>query len=360
MTEPRRPLRIAMVSYYLPSESKMGVGYQAHALANELCERGHEVDMFSACAPVQGARYGHKPIALHGSLRTFRFALALRKLDLSEYDVLHAHGDDYWMWGRRVAAHVRTMHGSCFEEALHIRGIKSRLRMVVLGFSELMAALVADRTVLVSPRTRRWMPWVSTVIPNGVDLEHFAAASGKSAVPTALFVGTWGGRKRGAQLAYAFERDVVPVFPNAELRMVTQDAPAALPAGVVALGRLSTDALAEEYGRAWVFCLPSSYEGFGIPYAEAMAAALPVVATPNLGARYVTDEGRAGIVVPIDEIGHAIAGLFRDSGLRERVGAAGLARAQYFDIRRVVDEYEKVYAALLGARARLRPTSTGG
>ena len=121
-----------------------------------------------------------------------------------------------------------------------------------------------------------------------------------------LFVGTWTGRKRGAQLAEAFVRDVLPVVPDAELRMVTRDAPATLPAGVAALGRLDDDELVAEYGRAWVFCLPSSYEGFGIPYAEAMAAGLPVVATPNIGARYVTDEGRAGVLASLDDVGTAV------------------------------------------------------
>ncbi len=81
--------------------------------------------------------------------------------------------------------------------------------------------------------------------------------------------------------------------------MVTQDAPPELPEGVTVLGRLSDDELADEYGRAWVFCLPSSYEGFGIPYAEAMTAGLPVVATPNVGARYVTDEGAVGSLVEL-------------------------------------------------------------
>ena len=47
-------LRIAMISYYLPSESKIGVGYQVHELANELARRGHHVDVFSPCAPVEG------------------------------------------------------------------------------------------------------------------------------------------------------------------------------------------------------------------------------------------------------------------------------------------------------------------
>ena len=202
-------LRIAMISYYLPSESKIGVGYQVHDLANELARRGHHVDVFSPCAPVDGALYGHVHLPLTGSLRTFRFALVMRRQNLSSYDVLHAHGEDYWMWRRRVPMHVRTLHGSCFEEAIHIRGLGEKLRMVLLGFTEVLASLVADRTVLISPQTRRWTPWVRTVIPNGVDAARFAPdGTPLSSDPTVLFVGTWRQRKRGADLARIFAEEV--------------------------------------------------------------------------------------------------------------------------------------------------------
>ena len=139
MSAPERPLRIAMTSYYLPSGSKIGVGYQVHELAQELSRRGHQVEMFSACPPVEGRRYAHHQLLQDGSLRTFRWAGALRRLDLSGFDVLHAHGDDYWLWRRRVPVHVRTLHGSCFEEALRIRGAKERTRMVLLGLTEATA-----------------------------------------------------------------------------------------------------------------------------------------------------------------------------------------------------------------------------
>lgn len=345
-----RPLRIAMISYYLPSESKIGVGHQVHALANELVRRGHSVDVFSPCGPVDGALYGHVHVPLSGSLRTFRFAFEMRRRDLSSYDVLHAHGEDYWMWRRRVPMHVRTLHGSCFEEALRIRGAKERARMVLLGFTEVLASIVADRTVLISPQTRRWTPWVSTVIPNGVDLARFSGGapgepvrSAKWADPTVLFVGTWHGRKRGAELAALFAREVRPRVPGARLRMVAQDTPADLPEGVVALGRLTDDELAEEYRKAWAFCLPSTYEGFGIPYAEAMAAGIPVVSTPNVGARFVTDEGRFGVLAELDELGARLVDVLADATERERLAEAARRRAVEFDLGRVASDYERLY-----------------
>jgi phosphatidylinositol alpha-mannosyltransferase len=337
-------LRIAMISYYLPSGSKIGVGHQVHALASELVRRGHEVDVFSACPPMPGAKYGHRLITLSGHLRTFRFATSLRRVDFSGYDILHAHGDDYWMWRRRARAHVRTLHGSCFEEALHIKGFVQRLRMFALGWSEVLASVVSDAAVVVSPATRRWTPWVRRVIPNGVDLMLFHPDESRwSATPVVLFVGTWSGRKRGALLADAFVQTVLPRVPDAELWMVTSDDPNAYHPAIRGLGRVSDDELADLYRQAWVFCLPSSYEGFGIPYAEAMASGLPVVATPNVGAHFVTDAGRAGVLAEAAALGPLIADLLLDASRREHLRAAGLRRANEFSLASVAERYESLY-----------------
>jgi len=344
MSPTSRPLRIAMISYYLPSGSKIGVGYQAHELANALVRRGHRVDMFSACPPVEDALYAHHELRLRGSLRTFRFALALRHVDYSGYDVIHAHGDDYWLWRRRVPVHVRTMHGTGFEEALRIPGIKEKLRMLLLGVTEVLASLVADVTVAVSPQTRRWMPWVRRVIPNGVDTARFRPDPARRAdVPTVLFVGTWGNRKRGAVLAREFQQHVLPDAPDARLEMVCRDAPSDPGPGVHVLGALTDAELVQAYQRAWVFCLPSEYEGFGIPYAEAMASGVPVVATPNVGARYVTDDGRAGLLSDIDALGRALLRVLTDDVEREALAKVSLERSRAFALSSVLDRYEAVY-----------------
>jgi glycosyltransferase involved in cell wall biosynthesis len=335
-----------MLSYYLPSGSKIGVGFQAHELATELARRGHHVDMFSDCPPVEGALYGHRDVHMTGSLRTFRFASALRTQDYSGYDVVHAHGDDYWLWRRRAPLHVRTVHGSCFEEARHIRGVKERARMLLLGMTEVLASVVADKVVVVSPQTRRWVPRSHAVIPNGVDTTRFHPAEGadeRADHPVILFVGTWHGRKRGHALAAAFVEHVRPRVPDAELWMVTRDAPADPGPGIRVLGRLSDEDLAATYRQAWAFCLPSSYEGFGIPYAEAMASGVPVVATPNVGARYVSDEGRAAVLAELDDLGPALADLLLDAPRRERLTAAGLDRARTFSLTAVADAYERMY-----------------
>lgn len=351
----RQSLRIAMISYYLPSASKMGIGYQVHELASELVRRGHVVDVYSECPPVDGATYGHFHVRVPGHLRTFRFATALRRIDFGSYDVLHAHGDDYWLWRRRVPRHIRTINGSCFEEARRIRGVKEKLRMVLLGFSEVLASLVADHSVAISPETLKWYPWVRDVIPCGVDLSRFGSGSDMRAPnPVILFVGTWAGRKRGKELVRQFAEVVRPAVPDAELWMVSRDVPDSVPEGVKALGALSNNELASVYRRAWVFCLPSDYEGFGIPYVEAMAAGLPVVATPNVGARYITDEGRFGLLRELPDIGAALVNILNDSPTQRELSRLGRDRVSLFGLDRVVDQYLDEYVGSADHRGGLR------
>lgn len=340
-----RPLRIAMISYYLPSGSKIGVGYWVDEFASALVRRGHSVTVFSACPPVAGAVYDTQVIPLAGSLRTFRFALEVRKLDLTDFDVLHAHGDDYWLWRRRVGAHVRTMHGSCFSEALRIHGAWERLRMAALGLGETIATFAADETFCISPGTRRWMPWVRGVIPDGVDLDRFRPGATREATPTILFVGTYEQRKRGRLLMEIFANQIRPALPDAQLWMVCDDAPNA--PGVRVLGRISHEELINRYQRAWAFCLPSSYEGLGIPYIEAIACGTPAVATPNPGSKYVLRDGEFGIVTPVAELGSALLDLLEDAASLRHWTDQAIKRRDAFGLDSTVDEYEAVYERLL-------------
>jgi glycosyltransferase involved in cell wall biosynthesis len=335
--------KMAMISLYLPSESKIGAGYQAHAMANAFVERGWEVTMHSPCGKPADACYEHVLVPVGDSLRTFRFAWELRRYDWSRFDVVHAHGDDYFLW-MREPVHVRTMHGSCLAEAVHIRGLKEKLRMVLLGVSEVVAAGAAHRTVGVSENTRRSYPWIRQVIPNGVNLDKYHPAEAKEPTPAILFVGTYKNRKRGELLMRAFEQRVRMAVPNAQLWMVCSDAPAA--PGVTVFGRVDETTLAELYRKAWIFCLPSSYEGFGVPYIEAMASGTAVVATPNSGANEVLAHGRFGRLVAPSALGDALDELLKNRGERERLEALGLERAQEFSWKRVTEQYEALYRSL--------------
>ena len=339
-------MRIAMISYYLPSGSKIGVGYQAHYMANALSRRGHSITMFSPCAKCDDALYEHQQIDAGKRLKTFYFAWQFHNHDFSMFDILHAHGEDHWIGPGRVKCHIKTMHGSCLEEARKVPGIKEKIRMLGIAASEMIGSIRADECVAVSKNTTRSYRWISKVIPNGVDLSRFHPGNEKESKPTILFVGTYQNRKRGKMLMDIFRSQIRPAIPEAQLWMVCNDAP--IEPGVSVLGKVELEKLAELYRRAWVFCLPSSYEGFGVPYIEAMASGTAVVATPNAGAREVLREGADGIVVPPMKLGEALIRLLTNTDERDRLAKFGLARANEFGWDVICAQYETLYKQVMG------------
>jgi glycosyltransferase involved in cell wall biosynthesis len=99
------------------------------------------------------------------------------------------------------------------------------------------------------------------------------------------------------------------------------------------------------YGGALAFAFPSRWEGFGLPALEAMASGTPVVAS-NRGALPEVTAGAALLVEPeAAPLAAAIGRLLTDPALRERLRAAGLARAAQFSWERTARETLAVYHA---------------
>jgi glycosyltransferase involved in cell wall biosynthesis len=335
-------MRIAIVSLLLPSGSKIGVGYVVHHFANQLVERGHDVTVFSQTGPTPDSRYSVEIVPSGQRFRTFGFAWNLRHVDFTRYDVLNAHGDDWFLWGRPRPRHIHTYHGSLLAETMHADGILDKVRMALLAVCELGSCFLADDLVAVSNNTRVYIPMVKHVIPNGVDLARFHPGQ-KSPRPSLLFVGTMHGRKRGAMLLQIFRETIRPAIPDAEFWAVC-DEPLETGDGVVWCGRVSGGRLAGLYRRAWVFCLPSSYEGFGVPYIEAMASGTPVVASPNPGAVEVTGQGRWGVIASDADLPRELQALLTDAERRSELAEAGLRRARDFGWETVCSSYERLFA----------------
>jgi len=334
-------MKIAMTSLYLPGGSKIGVGYQVHHMANQLVQRGHSVTVYSQCAPGEDALYDARVVEPGKYWRTFGFAWDLRAVDFSGFDVLHAHGDDWFLWGKKRPRHIHTYHGSCFAESGHQINFRERVRMLALAACEYGSLGLCDESVAVSEGTRVYIPRIRHVIPNGVELGQFYPSSQKAERPTCLFVGALKGRKRGRLLVDLFQKEVLPELPNAVLWAVCDEPVEG--DGVEWFGRVSTSLLCELYRRAWVFCLPSSYEGFGVPYIEAMASGTAVVATPNRGALEVLQNGTCGIISGEERLGRRLIQVLRDSRLRGFLERTGLERAQCFGWDIVCKAYEVLY-----------------
>ena len=331
------------------------MGHFTHGLANTLASRGHAVTVFSQDPAPGEARYAvtRVPVADTRSA-PFAFPFALRRCDFRGFDVVHAQGDDQWLSHRGLPPIVRTLHGSSLSEAW-ANGIldASPKRFALHGYfyvMELIAAVRARRVAAVSSGTGRHFPRVDAVVPNGVDVERFAAAARaatKSAAPSIIFVGELRSRKRGAFMIDVFLDDVRARVPGAELWLVSPDRPersdATAANGVHHLGPLSDAELSSRLASAWVMCLPSSYEGFGRPYAEAMAAGTVAAATHNPGADDVLDQGRAGVLATDRELGAALGRVLNDADARARFVGIGRARAAQYDWSAVAAQYESLY-----------------
>jgi phosphatidyl-myo-inositol alpha-mannosyltransferase len=335
-------LKIAITSLYLPSGSKIGVGYQVHYLANELTKRGHEVTVFSQTGASPDSLYRVEVVPSGNHLRSIQFAWNLRKYDWTKFDVLNAHGDDWFLWNCPRPRHVHTFHGSCLAEAIHAKKLEYKVKMTAVAALEYQTCLLADELTTVSSVTRRYIPWIRHIIPCGVDLSAFNPGDQKSEAPSILFVGTILGRKRGAMLHQMFLSQVKKAIPDAEMWSVSEekiDGP-----GVKWFGRVSRDVLADLYRKAWVFCLPSSYEGFGVPYIEAMASGTPVVASPNDGAVEVTANGKYGLLAQDGELARTLISLLGDEPRRRQLRDLGFERSRDFSWTKVCEQYEALFA----------------
>lgn len=100
-------------------------------------------------------------------------------------------------------------------------------------------------------------------------------------------------------------------------------------------GAITESALSELYADAVLFAFPSLTEGFGIPPLEAMAHAVPVVAS-TAGALPEVLGDAALLVDPLDAraLREAIEAALTNRELRERLAFRGLARARAFPVER--------------------------
>jgi glycosyltransferase involved in cell wall biosynthesis len=126
-------------------------------------------------------------------------------------------------------------------------------------------------------------------------------------------------------------------------------------------GRVSSEELVDLYRRAALAVVPSRYEGFGLPAAEAMACGTPVVATDAGALPEVVGTAGGGVLVPRDDapaMAKAIATLLDQPRAREELSIRGRrGSAEAYAWPRVAAATAEGYAEAIAAR-RGRPAST--
>ena len=109
---------------------------------------------------------------------------------------------------------------------------------------------------------------------------------------------------------------------------------------------LSREELAACYAHADIFALPSTGEGFGLVFLEAMAFGCPLAGAAWGGTTDLVKDGVNGLLVPPhdpDRLAEALGCLLRDDALRAELGRHGreIVRRKFsFEVFR--DELEKI------------------
>ncbi|MCC6630338.1 MAG: glycosyltransferase family 4 protein [Chloroflexi bacterium] len=232
---------------------------------------------------------------------------------------------------------------------------------LVIALSQAEARLLHD---LGLPPTR------VRVIPNGIDLD-FATVPDADAWrdrwprPVVLFIGQLKERK-GWDLLLRAVPSVAARHPTASFVVVTHSVTPPLAfthlvrelgigARVHLLHRVDDVDKARLYRAADVVCLPTRYEGFGLPVVEAMAAGTPVVVTrlPVID-ELVTDD-YDGVLVPYNDpqaLARTLAELLADPGRRQRLAANGRVTVRRYATDRIVASLLDAYHDVLGGFRR--------
>jgi len=118
------------------------------------------------------------------------------------------------------------------------------------------------------------------------------------------------------------------------------------------LGRLGEEEVPGLLASLDLFVSASRTESFGMAMAEALACGVPVVATATEGAQEIVEDGVTGSLVPVGDVpalASAVVALLEDGGRRQRLSEqARVAAAGRFDLARMVEATERVYAGALG------------
>lgn len=353
-------MKLAIFSYGLPVEGQKrgGIERAAHTLAQGLSGRRHQVTVFSHDDKPAGALYEVRELPWKAFVNTWlgrrvtmgylgNVMAALP--DYREFDAVISYGDSLFLPLRNKPV-LRVMLGSALGEA---RSATSLGRFVLQSgiYLQELASAVIETSVGISENTRRDNPFVGEVIPLGVDGSLFRPnGEGKTLHPTVIFVGTALGRKRGALLLDIFRNSIRASYPDAGLMFVgPQGEPEP---GVTYYTGIADAELASLYRRAWVYASPSTYEGFGLPYLEAMACGTAVVATPNPGSREVLEDGKYGALAEDATFGETVLAVLGDTQRRQRMEMAGLSRAGELSMNAMLDRYEILLTKLCTTHGR--------
>jgi starch synthase len=394
-------MRVALLTREFPPDVYGGAGVHVEYLARELA-RLTDLTVHAWGDDRPGA-VGHHPWAALARDAGHAPAVDALSINLAMADqcgfedLVHSH-----TWYANFAGHLaKLLYGIPHVATVHSLEPLRPWKAEQLGggyrvssFAERTALEAADAVIAVSTAVAadvlRVYPTIPAsrvhVIHNGVDPDDYQpggdpAVASRYGVdpdrPVVLFVGRITRQKgihlllqaapllsEGAQVVLrAGAADTAEV--QAEVDRGVAEARAAGRDVVWITDNLTRAELTGLIGSATVFCCPSVYEPFGLVNVEAMACAVPVVASAVGGIPEVVMDGETGVLVPIDavddptgqprdptvfarDLAGALSRLLEDRPLARKMGEAGRQRVvEEFSWRQVAARTVGLYEQLV-------------
>lgn len=220
----------------------------------------------------------------------------------------------------------------------------------------------ADTVIAVSHYTAKQASEVfrcTNIVPiyNWIDIESFQPIERQAPNKPfrLLYVGSLK-RLKGADLLLTIMRQLGNDF---ELRYTGSKeelcSASVLPPNIIPLGRLegSTD-LVEAYQACDALLFPSRLEGFGLVALEAQSCSLPVIATNGSSLPEVVEDGKTGLLCPMDDINafvNAARTLYNHKHIWLRMRTAARNRAIIlFSEEKAIRHYLRCYETTLSER----------
>lgn len=370
-------MKICLVSPYdwvVPG----GVNSHCARLREQFVARGHEVRIVAPASKrinePDVVIIGKRPVSLpvSGSLARISLSLTLgtpvrNLLAEQQFDVVHVHEPfmpvlPILFLRYSDAVNVGTFHATREKGQFFYTWGKRHLRRWIRRLDGKIAVSTAAAGYI-----EQYFPGYYNIIPNGVDIEHFA----KPAAPfeefqdsklNILFVGRPEQRKGLDYLLQAFAQVKAK---RADTRLIVVGAgkfdryerivKSMRLHDVVFRGYAAYEDLPRYHQTSHVYCAPNTgFESQGIVLLEAMAAGLPIVASNIEGYAGVLTHGVEGLLVlPGDDEGlaDALLQLLGDAERRKRMAEQGRKRAEEFSWHRVAQQILSYYERLLHERA---------
>jgi len=354
---PTRPLRVLTLTPFYPSEENPAMGCFIAEPLQEMKSQAVETEVIAlqpfyrasarplpADIPVRWRRYfslpGNVGLPLSGSFAAGSLIQQVRERHAQRpFDLIHAHsalpcGAAALSLSERLGIpFVVTVHGLDAYSTMQAGPVLGKwCKRISKRVYESAAAVIC-----ISGKVRDQVAQIAdtrkVVVYNGIDTSLFVP--GPERIPLAILsVGNLIPIKGHAVLLRAFAT-IRSKIADCVLEIIgegpqTEELPdLAMKLGIADrvqfLGLQSRAYVAEAMRQCAIFALPSSYEGLGCVYLEAMASGKSAIGCRGQGVEEIIETGRNGLLVAPgsdSELSDALIQLLRDANLRQRLGIA--------------------------------------